>query len=49
LSEGPSGYSDLAALSNNNFACLHEGGDKNLAEGIMFTPLTLEDLQPSRE
>jgi len=45
LSEGPGGYSDLAVTGDGKFACLHEGGEKNLAEGIIFTPLSLDDLQ----
>ena len=44
LYEGPSGYSDLAVLADGRIACLHEGGGKNLAESILFTTFSLEDL-----
>ena len=36
---GPSGYSDLAVLSNNAIACLYEGGAENIAESIIFAAI----------
>ena len=45
LFTGPSGYSDLAMLSNGNIACLYEAGGKNLAESIVFTRIDLGDLR----
>jgi sialidase-1 len=36
---GPSGYSDLAVLSNHAIACLYEGGAENIAESIIFAAI----------
>ncbi len=44
LFAGPSGYSDLAVLSNGKIACLYEGGASNIAESIIFTAISLESL-----
>jgi sialidase-1 len=41
LHPGPSGYSDLAVLSNGQIACLYEGGRKHYAESIVFTTFPL--------
>ena len=44
LFPGPSGYSDLAVLSNGKIACLYEGGANNIAESIIFAVFPLESL-----
>ena len=44
---GPSGYSDLAVLADGRLACLYEGGGANIAESIIFTVATMDDLKPA--
>lgn len=44
LHNGPSSYSDLAALPNGEFACLYEGGIKHRREWIRFATFPLSVL-----
>ena len=44
LYEGPGGYSDLCSLPDGRFACLYEAGENNIAESIVFTTLSMDDL-----
>ena len=45
---GPSGYSDLAVLSNGQIGSLYEGGRENLAESIIFTTVPLDALREEK-
>lgn len=47
LHAGPSAYSDLAALSNGQIACLFEAGATNAYESIVLSRLMLDDLSPA--
>lgn len=49
LFEGPAGYSDLATLANGRVACLWEGGQNNLAESIIFSTVSLDELRPAKQ
>lgn len=49
LRPGPSGYSDLAVLPNGNIGCLYEGGQKSIAESIIFETIAVEDLMKTGE
>ena len=41
LHTGPSGYSDLTALSDGSIGCLYECGDENYRQRIVFARLAL--------
>jgi len=41
LYEGPSAYSDIAVLANNDIACLYESGQKQPYERIVFVRFSL--------
>ena len=45
LYEGPSAYSDLAALADGSLACLYEAGAKHPYESIVFARFPLDSLQ----
>lgn len=44
LYEGPSAYSDLAALGGDRFACLYEAGEKKPYERIVLAIMGMKDL-----
>ena len=45
IHEGPSAYSNLVQLSNNEIACLFEGGKKSAYEGIAFKKINIKDIK----
>jgi len=45
IHEGPSAYSNLVQLSNNEIACLFEGGIKSAYEGIAFKKISIRDIK----
>jgi sialidase-1 len=45
LYAGPSAYSDLTRLSNENIGCLYEAGYLNQNQGIVFQEVSLKDLE----
>jgi sialidase-1 len=48
LHAGPSAYSDLAALSNGQIACLFEAGKTNAYESIIFCRFGPDSLEGER-
>ena len=45
IHKGPSAYSNLVQLSNNEIACLFEGGIKSAYEGIAFQKINIRDIK----
>ena len=45
IHDGPSAYSNLIQLSNNEIGCLFEGGNKSAYEGIAFKKINLKGIK----
>ena len=45
LFSGPSAYSDLTRLANDNIGCLFEAGENNPYEGIVYREVNLADIE----
>ena len=45
LFSGPSAYSDLVRLPNENIGCLFEAGKNNPYEGIVFRAVDIKEIE----